>query len=161
MIKHCDGGIAQLARAPGSYPVGRKFKSHFRYQKELVILLALLFYYLLNLNYMRVQFNGRMRCFRPRDVGSIPITCSIFIISRSGAEVVITVLTRNQLEALLHVGSNPTHSAKIKKTQVQSISLQTPEPFIFCIFFFKSIKKVRWIFGAGSGNRTRVISLEG
>ena len=30
----------------------------------------------------------------------------------SDAEVVITVLTRNQLEALLHVGSNPTHSAK-------------------------------------------------
>ena len=25
------GGIAQLARAPGSYPVGRKFKSHYRY----------------------------------------------------------------------------------------------------------------------------------
>ena len=27
------GGIAQLARAPGSYPVGRRFKSHIRYQK--------------------------------------------------------------------------------------------------------------------------------
>ena len=25
------GGIAQLARATGSYPVGRKFKSHCRY----------------------------------------------------------------------------------------------------------------------------------
>ena len=27
------GGIAQLARAPGSYPVGRRFKSHCRYQQ--------------------------------------------------------------------------------------------------------------------------------
>ena len=26
------GGIAQLARASGSYPAGRRFKSHFRYQ---------------------------------------------------------------------------------------------------------------------------------
>ncbi len=27
-----DGGIAQLARAIGSYPIGRGFKSNFRYQ---------------------------------------------------------------------------------------------------------------------------------
>ena len=27
------GGLAQLARAPGSYPVGRRFKSHSRYHK--------------------------------------------------------------------------------------------------------------------------------
>ena len=27
-----DGGIAQLARAFGSYPTGRRFKSYFRYQ---------------------------------------------------------------------------------------------------------------------------------
>ena len=27
------GGIAQLARATGSYPVGRGFKSNFRYQR--------------------------------------------------------------------------------------------------------------------------------
>ena len=29
-----NGGIAQLARATGSYPVGRGFKSNFRYQKS-------------------------------------------------------------------------------------------------------------------------------
>ena len=28
------GGIAQLARAIGSYPIGRGFKSNFRYQGE-------------------------------------------------------------------------------------------------------------------------------
>ena len=27
-----DGGVAQLARAPGSYPVGHEFKSLLRYQ---------------------------------------------------------------------------------------------------------------------------------
>ena len=30
--KPTGGGIAQLARAFGSYPTGRRFKSHFRYQ---------------------------------------------------------------------------------------------------------------------------------
>ena len=30
-VQKKHGGIAQLARAPGSYPVGRRFKSHFRY----------------------------------------------------------------------------------------------------------------------------------
>ena len=41
-----NGGIAQLARATGSYPVGRKFKSHYRYQKELVLITSsfVLFY---------------------------------------------------------------------------------------------------------------------
>ncbi len=29
-----DGGIAQLARAIGSYPIGHGFKSNFRYQNE-------------------------------------------------------------------------------------------------------------------------------
>ena len=29
---HIYGGIAQLARASGSYPAGRRFKSHFHYQ---------------------------------------------------------------------------------------------------------------------------------
>ena len=29
-----SGGIAQLARAIGSYPIGRGFKSNFRYQGE-------------------------------------------------------------------------------------------------------------------------------
>ena len=43
-----------------------------------------------------------------------PLPAPIFIL-RSDAEVVITVLTRNQLEALSRVGSNPTHSAKIKR----------------------------------------------
>ena len=33
--KKC-GGIAQLARATGSYPVGRGFKSNFRYHKEFI-----------------------------------------------------------------------------------------------------------------------------
>ena len=28
------GGIAQLARAIGSYPIGRGFKSNFRYQHK-------------------------------------------------------------------------------------------------------------------------------
>ncbi len=28
------GGLAQLARAPGSYPVGRRFKSHIRYHTK-------------------------------------------------------------------------------------------------------------------------------
>ena len=28
------GGIAQLARAIGSYPIGRGFKSNFRYQPQ-------------------------------------------------------------------------------------------------------------------------------
>ena len=38
IIKRCEkrdkkcGGIAQLARASGSYPAGRWFKSDFRYQ---------------------------------------------------------------------------------------------------------------------------------
>ena len=31
--RHCYGGIAQLARAIGSYPIGRGFKSNFRYQR--------------------------------------------------------------------------------------------------------------------------------
>ncbi len=29
-----DGGVAQLARAPGSYPVGHEFKSLLRYHNE-------------------------------------------------------------------------------------------------------------------------------
>ena len=29
-----DGGVAQLARAPGSYPVGHEFKSLLRYQPK-------------------------------------------------------------------------------------------------------------------------------
>ncbi len=29
-----NGGIAQLARAIGSYPIGHGFKSNFRYQSE-------------------------------------------------------------------------------------------------------------------------------
>ena len=29
--QECNGGIAQLARAIGSYPIGRGFKSNFRY----------------------------------------------------------------------------------------------------------------------------------
>lgn len=32
-IRDCDGGIAQLARAIGSYPIGRRFKSDFRYHE--------------------------------------------------------------------------------------------------------------------------------
>ncbi len=31
--RHCYGGIAQLARAIGSYPIGRGFKSNFRYHR--------------------------------------------------------------------------------------------------------------------------------
>ena len=34
VIKNCSGGIAQLARAIGSYPIGRGFKSNFRYQHK-------------------------------------------------------------------------------------------------------------------------------
>ena len=33
IIKHDYGGIAQLARATGSYPVGHGFKSNSRYQR--------------------------------------------------------------------------------------------------------------------------------
>ena len=29
--RNTDGGVAQLARASGSYPAGRRFKSHRRY----------------------------------------------------------------------------------------------------------------------------------
>ena len=31
-FSNTNGGIAQLARAIGSYPAGHVFKSHFRYQ---------------------------------------------------------------------------------------------------------------------------------
>ena len=31
--RHKDGGIAQLARVLGSYPIGRRFESHYRYHK--------------------------------------------------------------------------------------------------------------------------------
>ena len=34
VITSCSGGIAQLARAIGSYPIGRGFKSNFRYQHK-------------------------------------------------------------------------------------------------------------------------------
>ena len=33
IITKSSGGIAQLARAIGSYPIGRGFKSNFRYQR--------------------------------------------------------------------------------------------------------------------------------
>ena len=42
----------------------------------------------------------------------LPAPRFLYDILWSDAEVVITVLTRNQLEALSRVGSNPTHSAK-------------------------------------------------
>ena len=32
--QECNGGIAQLARAIGSYPIGRGFKSNFRYHNR-------------------------------------------------------------------------------------------------------------------------------
>ncbi len=35
-----NGGIAQLARAIGSYPIGHGFKSNFRYQSEARMSLA-------------------------------------------------------------------------------------------------------------------------
>ena len=31
-VVHIYGGIAQLARVLGSYPIGRRFESHCRYQ---------------------------------------------------------------------------------------------------------------------------------
>ena len=33
--QNLSGGIAQLARASGSYPAGRRFESHFRYHGPL------------------------------------------------------------------------------------------------------------------------------
>ena len=35
-VVHIYGGIAQLARVLGSYPIGRRFESHCRYQLNLL-----------------------------------------------------------------------------------------------------------------------------
>ena len=40
------GGIAQLARAFGSYPKGRRFKSYFRYQSSYICMGSLCFLYI-------------------------------------------------------------------------------------------------------------------
>ena len=41
-VVHIYGGIAQLARVLGSYPIGRRFESHCRYQIQHTYLLKVL-----------------------------------------------------------------------------------------------------------------------
>ena len=56
---HFYGGIAQLARAHGSYPWCRWFKSSFRYLKRLSIMLGLFLFHFSNLK----QNSGPFRVY--------------------------------------------------------------------------------------------------
>ena len=46
--RNANGEVAQLARASGSYPAGRRFESHLRYQIKTVLQIVVQFFIIKN-----------------------------------------------------------------------------------------------------------------